>query len=365
MKKILIAALFFIAIAFTTIANADVFQAGGDRLTNMQNNDGGWDWPLNDGNPASASPKNTVGPTAMGLAQAYRATGNAAQLAALQKAGSFMLANTNSFSPSVGYLAVELDSIFGVTTYTSYVKTNYYDKLAAGTYDRGGLGTLYNTAGYISAIQTERASQGLANMAAWDIGMGLYAANAIGVDTTEWVTGTKAALNAMTIPTGGGYDYSGLAGGLLGLASVNETFDPTSGYLESAASLQDMGDILAGFQVSSTGGFSWWTGEGANIYEGVLPDYTGVQYTAYDMLALHELDPSRYASQLALGAGYLKDVQLATGGWNAYPPYSDSENNEITGEALWALSVPEPATIGLLAIGGLIIRRAKRNLKCK
>jgi hypothetical protein len=329
-------------------------QSGADRLTALQNNDGGWDWPLTDGDPNSASPQNTVSPIAMGLAQAYKQTGDPSHRAALLKAGTFLLANTNSFSPSVGYMAVELDGIFGGTTYTSYVKTNYYDKLAAGTYNRGGLGTLYDTAGYINAIRTERASQGLANMAAWDIGVGLYAADAIGVDTTEWVAGTKAAVNAMTIPTGGGYDYSGLAGSLLGLASVGATFDPTSGYLASAASLQDMGDILAGFQVPSTGGFSWWTGSGVDIYEGVDPMYTGTQYTAYDVLALHELNPTRYASQLALAGQYLKNVQLGTGGWNSYPPYADSENNEITGEALWAMSaVPEPGTLVLLVTAGL------------
>ena len=34
---------------------ADALQAGGDRLTTLQNLDGGWDWPLDDGNPHNAS----------------------------------------------------------------------------------------------------------------------------------------------------------------------------------------------------------------------------------------------------------------------------------------------------------------------
>ncbi len=38
----------------------------------------------------------------------------------------------------------------------------------------------------------------------------------------------------------------------------------------------------------------------------------------------------------------MASVQLGTGGWEAYPPYSDGENNEITGEALWALSTSYP-----------------------
>jgi len=46
---------------------SDAFQDGGDRLTAMQQNDGGWT-ALNDGNPANASPVNTIGPIGKGLA---------------------------------------------------------------------------------------------------------------------------------------------------------------------------------------------------------------------------------------------------------------------------------------------------------
>ncbi|MCK5246616.1 hypothetical protein KAR02_06935, partial [Candidatus Bipolaricaulota bacterium] len=49
----------------------DAMQDGGARLEALQNNDGGWDWPLDDGNPGSTSPVNTIGPIAMGLARGY------------------------------------------------------------------------------------------------------------------------------------------------------------------------------------------------------------------------------------------------------------------------------------------------------
>ena len=77
-------------------------QSGGDRLAALQNNDGGWDWPLDDGNPASPSPTNTVGPIGMGLAQAYSHTADPDHLAALQDAGSFLLTKVYNFSPSDG-----------------------------------------------------------------------------------------------------------------------------------------------------------------------------------------------------------------------------------------------------------------------
>ena len=141
----------------------------------------------------------------------------------------------------------------------------------------------------------------------------------------------------------------GLAGAVMGLASVHETaFDPTSGEHASASSLQDLGDILASYQISS-GGFAW----NKNY---VIPNDgdESVQETSYALLALYELDPARYAGQVASAGAYLKAVQLGTGGWEAYVGDVNGENNELTGEAMWASSaVPEPGTLTLLGMGGL------------
>ncbi|MDX1418306.1 MAG: hypothetical protein R3293_29165, partial [Candidatus Promineifilaceae bacterium] len=139
------------------LPSGSVFQNGGDRLADLQNDDGGWDWPLDDGNPASPSPLNTVGPIGRGLAEAYIFTSDIDHLAALQDAGTLLLAKTNNFSPSDGYLAATLDAVFGGTTYVDHVTTYFYDPLANGTYDRNGAGTMYNTAGYVSLIRNARA----------------------------------------------------------------------------------------------------------------------------------------------------------------------------------------------------------------
>ena len=213
--------VFFAGLSTTAFAGM-LFQAGADRLVALQNDDGGWDTPLNDGNPASASPKNTLGPIARGLAQAYRQAGDAGQLAAMQSAGALLLTKTNNFSPCDGYLAIELDSIFGGTNYTDYVITNFYDSLAAGTYDRDGAGTLYDTGSYVNLIRTERWGAN-ANLAAWDLGTGLYAADLVAADTTAWAAGVKAEINELD--GDGWYDVLGLAGSILGLASVGQDFD--------------------------------------------------------------------------------------------------------------------------------------------
>ncbi len=311
---------------------ADSLQAGADRLTALQNDDGGWDWPLDDGDPTSPSPLNTVGPIAMGLSRAYQVTNDPTHYAALQKAGGLLLSKTNNFSPSDGYLAVALDNIFGGTTYTDHVKTNFYDPLANGTYDRNGAGTLYNTASYVALIRDARQSQGIPNLAAWDLGMGLVAAASIGADTAPWIAGVKAEIDELD--ANGYYDVIGLAGAIYGLALVNEDFDPTAGAHAAATSLADLANILVSYQISS-GGFTWNSGF-------VSPGNEVIQETAYAMLALNQFDSATYASQIQAAADYLKTAQLATGGWGNY-----GENNEITGEALWALSYEQVSIPGV------------------
>lgn len=197
-----------------------MMQDGGDRLAALQNDDGGWDWPLDDGNPANQSPKNTVGPIAMGLAQAYLHTGDPDHLAALEDAGTFLLSKTNTFSPSDGYLAAMLDQVFSVTTYTDHVTNYFYDELANGTFDRKGEGTLYDTASFVQKTRDDRANGGIANLAAWDIGVGIVGAASAGASTAEWIAGVKAEIDELDGAED--YDVIGLAGAIYGLSFVGE-----------------------------------------------------------------------------------------------------------------------------------------------
>ncbi len=339
-------ALFAVTAMATPATLQTAMQAGGDRLVSLQNNDGGWDWPLDDGDPANDSPLNTIGPIGMGLAEAYLATGSTTQQAALTTAGNFLLAKT-AFSPSDGYLAAQLDAVFGVSTYSAHVQTNFYDKLANGTYNREG--TLYDTASYVQRIRDIRSGD-YANLAAWDIAIGVVGAAAVGADTSAWLAGTKAELDE--IDAGKWYDVLGLAGAVYALSVVDEDYDTTDGAFASAANLSELAEALEACQIDG-GGFSW--------NEAVLT--TGneaIQETAYAMLALNAYDSTEYEATI-LGAGdFLLNVQIATGGWGYYD--GTSENNEVTGEALWALStVPEPCTVGLLALGALAIAGGRRR----
>ncbi|MBN2269614.1 MAG: hypothetical protein JXN61_03315 [Sedimentisphaerales bacterium] len=325
-----------------------IFQAGGDRLVAIQNNDGGWDSPSDDGDPTNSSLKNTVGPIAMGLAHAYLQTGEAGQLAALQNAGNFLLAKTNNFSPCDGYLAVKLDSIFGGTTYTNYVKTNFYNALAAGTYNRNGAGTLYDTAGYVNLIRGERSGVN-ANLAAWDIGIGLFSANLVGANTSAWLSGTRAEIEELDGDAY--YDVLGLAGSILGLVSAGADFDPTAGEHADASSISDLGQILASYQIAG-GGFAW---NSKYVIENAGNEV--VQETAYSILALEALDIGGYSVSISGARSYLRSVQLGGGGWENH--LGSGENSQITGEALW--SIPEPSAMILLGLGVLHLLKRRTS----
>lgn len=325
-KRLFIMFLVVILGIFTT-AWALTIVDGGDRLVETQNVDGGWGWPL-----TGTSASNTIGPIAMGLIKAYEQTNDPTYLAALSNTGSYLLTKQYNFSPSDGYLAKALDEVFGVTTYTTHVNTYFYGPLAAGTYNRNNAGTLYSTSTYIDMIQTARHNAGYGNMAAWDIGMGLVGAASCGVTGTEldlWIAGVEDEINVLN--SAAYYDVIGLAGALYGLAFVGEEFDPTAGAHTAAASLADLADILASYQIDG-GGFAW-----NSAY--VIPNDGNetIQETAYALLALNEVDRGEYYQEMSGAAAYIASVQLVTGGWENYP--TSGENNEITGEALWGYIV--------------------------
>ncbi len=305
----------------------DSYLAGADRLTEMQYTDGGWGWPLN----APPTYANILGPIAMGLERASGHTSDPAHHVAVEAAGAYLLTKTNNFSPSDGYLAQALDETLGTTDYTDHLNTFYYGPLAAGTYNRNGLGTLYDTAEYVALIRANRAGS-QANLAAWDLGMGLVGAIASGVDDTNkaiWMQGVKDEVNELD--GDGDYDVIGLAGAVYGLAEADQhDFDPTTGEHYLAGNLMQLGVILAGYQLPS-GGWTW-----NSNYQ--VPDDGNetIQETAYAILALNRLNWENFLPNMIWGADYLFATQLGTGGWENYA--GSGENNEVTGEALWGIA---------------------------
>jgi len=315
-----------VVLCAVSVASAEVFKPGGDRLVATQNADGGWAWFL-----AGSTASNVVAPSGMGLLKAYEATSDPAYVASLKKAGGYVAKKMPELiAPDDGYFAVALDKALGVTTYTDFLKKSFYAPLAAGHYDILLGGVWYvDTAGYVRVLRWVREQEEVPNLAALDCGMGLYSAGLVKADTLAWVEGTKAKINELD--GGDVYDVIGLAGAILGLASVDADFDPTAGEFAAAGSLADLADKLASYQLA-TGGFTW---NSHNMAEGAGNE--SVQETAMAILALNEVDCDRHAQVIAKARAYLESVVLPTGGWENFP--GEGENNEVTGESLWAIGV--------------------------
>jgi len=302
---------------------------GSDRLVELQNDDGGWDDPLDDGNPAAGSDSETFASVALGMAMAFRETPESSApdiLAALGTAKTLLLSKTNDFSTNDAALAIELDAIFETTQCSDYVRANFYEKLTAGTYYDSRNSMIYDTVSYIQALRNRRDTEGQANLAAWDVGVGLYNAHVIGADTTPWIAAVKTEIEELN--DADGFDVLGLAGAVLGLAAVGEDYDPQDGAHASASSLSDLVDTLAGYQLG-TGGFTWHAiFQIENLDESVLE-------TVYGIAALVEFDRTAYSTSIIDAGVYLQSVQLETGGWENYT-YA-GENNRITGQVLSAI----------------------------
>ncbi|MHC4498007.1 MAG: hypothetical protein ACYS21_02700, partial [Planctomycetota bacterium] len=259
-----------------------------------------------------------------------RPTGDPNIMAALQKAKIFLLSKTDNFYVADGALAVDLDDILGGTACVDHVGANFYDELEAGTYYDAMSEMTHNTSSYIQTLR-DRRSGSVANLAAWDLGLGLYNAYIVGANTTEWVTGVKAEIDELN--GWQGYNVLGLAGAVLGLAVVDEDYDPLFGWYAAASSLGDLAAVLTGYQLG-TGGFTWhWL----YMEEGVDE---AIQETVYGLMALSEFDRAGYLTEIRDAGNYLQSVQLATGGWRN--DLFSEENNEITGEALQGIVVAAP-----------------------
>jgi len=303
----------------------------GQRLVELQNNDGGWD-QTNDNDPNNASDPQIFASPAIGLIQAYLHTGEPNMLVGLEKAKAYLLSKTDNFTVTDGVVAVELDDVFGGTDCADHIRSNFYDKLKDGTYYDAFTGTTYNTVDYIKSIRDSRQEQGIPNFAAWELGVGLYSAYLVGAHTSKWVEALKAEIDELDGYYG--YDVRGLAGAVLGLAATGEDYDPQTGEHEAASNLRDLADILASYQLV-TGGFTWhWIFQILHLDESTLD-------TAYSIMALSKVDRNAYLTQINDASNYLRNVQLPSGGWENFPGLTD-EDAEVTGEAIRAIAMALP-----------------------
>ena len=303
---------------------------GGRRLAELQNTDGAWDWPLDDGDPLTGSQTDTLGSIGLGLASAYRNTGDPALRTALLSAGQYLLQKTDDFYANEGAFAAALDSIFNTTEYSTHVRTAFYDKLAAGTYTDARFDPPVpnmTTAMYIQSKRDRCLDDNVND--AWDLGLCLYDAWSVGAPTAPWADAAKTSIEQIDFNKG--YDVLGLAGALYGLASAGIECDPLTGPFTAADNLGDLADILVSYQFL-TGGFTY-----SHLAREENMGYETLGETAYAARALKAVDHNRFWTAIRKADDYIVSVQLSTGGWEFFVGDPWGEYNMATGDALVAL----------------------------
>ena len=238
------------------------------------------------------------------------------------------MAKTNNFSAGDGILAANWMLSLGGTHIPASLRPIFTISLLPVHTTGMELVETDTAASFASRILTPGL---IKELSTWQLGIShlAWSGASVGADTAGWVTGTENAVNALV--GNSYYDVLGLAGAVYGLAYVGEDFDPTAGQHAAASSTADLGSILASYQISS-GGYSW-----LSSYISVGNEF--IQETAYAILALDKLNRTTYLTNITNAATYIASVPLGTGGWQGDPINHDGENNEITGEALWSLSV--------------------------
>jgi len=348
-----------------------------DRLANMQNNDGGFDW-VPDGNSGIGSTTNTLGVTAMAILKAHELEDKTTYETALAKAYKYAHDNSPDFTwdgdkynestkgvdsfPDVTFLvwlaqaaaqdATLLSAIGNQVTGTTaadianLAKTRWDNRVShlGSTQESPPNGTATLMA---ERIRDVRHGQNYDSLIPWDLENGVKAALALdsyfpgqGYDTQA--DDIAQVIDDSVDDTAGIYfssadttqeDY------VAGLTGAIEAFHEVGQYLDKASALKDR---LIGIQQS----------DGSWKYYGASPVEKSVQSTAYAVMALFAQGDNDAVTAATEAADWLVSSQRTDGGWYAEGG-SGAENLEVDSEAAWALAHPtmwlELASPGWLA----------------
>lgn len=223
------------------------------------------------------------------------------------------------------------------STFATFVATELFDELAAGTYGPDD----FDTAGWIDSIEVGRSGAWI-NLRPWEFHTLIPTARALGSPGQDALF-EQAVLDGLATldnsdPNVVYSDVIGLAGAVRGLAfAARSTFPAISAPLDPGVdgidTLAALTAYLAGLQ-NADGSWDWHS----NLTAPGITD-EDLQTTAYALLALLEVDaltaPS-YVAATQAARDWLVSQQLPNGGFPEWP--GGDENTEVEGEALTAIA---------------------------
>lgn len=354
----------YAAAAATAELPIQAMEDGADYLVGEQLSNGGWSWTQ-----GGTAAENITGPTGYGLVRYYEMSGGSTYLDAAKNAGNYIKdtvkydngeSRFGTFDP---FYCLKLSAVASDSTWTDHAATKFFDELTASTYGPANR----DTAAFISTVQAGRAGTWI-NLLPWEFSTLAVTAASIG-NTGQEALFKQAILDGLntldnTSPATVYSDLIGVAGGVRGLAMDGVTsFTAISSPKHAGINGIDSLEELAAYLVSKQNADGSWYWHSALSSPG--EDDKDTQTSAYAVLALMAADvalgTSDYADEVSKAQGWLVTMQKSDGGFYSWPGGTGLTNNEVTGEATSAL--PEPATMALLALGGIgmLARRIRRK----
>jgi hypothetical protein len=296
--------------------NIQSMRAAGNWLLPFQNANGGWPW--SDDDPTLYT--NVQGDSGRGILDAYVATGEPAFLNAAILTGNYLLTKQNNtsvwsngshrFATADAIFMVRLSHVTGNSVYRNYIQTEFWDRLAAGTY-----GDSNHTALSLGmSVVTTRISQGIPAISPYDISFLAVAAHIDGQTSLrdDFMAAILAGLEATPV-SAAWYDVLGLACAVWASAVTGVDLDPQIGRYAAANSSADLLNLLLAQQRMSDGGFYYINGAPPN-----MPWATGAQETAFALLALDAWDSKAFQYRIQRGVSYLHSLQEPSGQFAPY-----------------------------------------------
>jgi hypothetical protein len=312
---------------------------GTEHILDQQCQNGGFGWPHAD---CSVTYHHITGPILLGVLGTYYFTRDASHLVGAVNGGAFDLTyqydnGESRFGVFTPIFMLDLALASKNTTFSTFVSTELFDELAAGTYSPDD----FDTAGWIANIEAGR-SGAFVNLLPWDFHTLIPAARVLGQPGHDvlFEQGVLDGLDTLdnSDPDNVYSDMIGLAGAVRGLAYARRYAFPAIVaplYLgiDGIDNLEDLAAYLASLQ-NPNGSWYWQS----NLAAPAVDD-EDVQTTAYALLALLEVDimtAVSYQGATESARDWIVSMQLPNGGFPEY--LGGPENTEVEGEAVTAMA---------------------------